>query len=182
VRTNPNPAPATPLTPPPDVPTILSLIRELAAYERASDSCHATEELLSKTLSFADSSPTSSTSSDSPSFTPGYAKALLLTSPEGDVCGLALYFYNYSTWTAVPGIYLEDLFVQPAFRKRGYGKRLIKELAKLVVGMGGSRLEWSCLKWNKPSLEFYESLGAVQKEAWTGLRVDGEALGRLAES
>jgi GNAT superfamily N-acetyltransferase len=82
----------------------------------------------------------------------------------------------------VPGIYLEDLFVQPAFRKRGYGKRLIKELAKLVVGMGGSRLEWSCLKWNKPSLEFYESLGAVQKEAWTGLRVDGEALGALAES
>lgn len=95
---------------------------------------------------------------------------------------MALYFNNYSTWTGVPGIYLEDLFVKPAYRKRGYGKALIKALAQEVVKIGGQRLEWSCLTWNTPSLDFYKSLGATQKDAWVGLRVDGEALTKLAES
>lgn len=95
---------------------------------------------------------------------------------------MGLYFYNYSTWTGVPGIYLEDLFVKPAYRKRGYGKALIKALANEVLKVNGQRLEWSCLSWNTPSLEFYKSLGATQKDEWIGLRVDGEALNKLAES
>lgn len=95
---------------------------------------------------------------------------------------MALYFYNFSTWTGVPGIYLEDLFVKPAYRKRGYGKALIKACAREVVRVGGKRLEWSCLDWNTPSLEFYESLGAKRKKEWVGLRVEGEGLTKLAES
>lgn len=93
---------------------------------------------------------------------------------------MALYFFNYSTWTGVPGIYLEDLFVRPKYRKRGYGKALIKACAKEVVKVGGKRLEWSCLDWNTPSLEFYESLGAKRKSQWVGLRAEGEALAKLA--
>ena len=95
---------------------------------------------------------------------------------------MGLYFYNYSTWTSVPGIYLEDLFVKPAYRKRGYGKALIRELAKEVVKVDGQRLEWSCLKWNEPSLQFYRSLGATVKEEWVVLRADGDALKKLAGS
>lgn len=95
---------------------------------------------------------------------------------------MGLYFYNYSTWTGVPGIYLEDLFVKPKFRKRGYGKTLIKALANEVLKVKGQRLEWSCLDWNTPSLEFYKSLGAKQKAEWVGLRVDGEDLTKLAQS
>ncbi|KAF2108892.1 GCN5-related N-acetyltransferas-like protein [Lophiotrema nucula] len=158
-----------------DVPTIYGLIHELADYEKSTDLVKATEDLLTKTLSHADPNNPSS-------FTPGYAKTFLITAPEGEVAGMALYFYNYSTWTAVPGIYLEDLFVKPKYRKRGYGKALIKKLAAEVVGLGGSRLEWSCLTWNTPSLEFYESLGAKRKDAWVGLRVEGDALTRLAGS
>jgi GNAT superfamily N-acetyltransferase len=158
----------------------MGLIRELAAYEKASDLVKATEELLSKTLSF--STPADQETPSTPSFTPGYAKTLLITSPEGEVAGMGLYFYNYSTWTGVPGIYLEDLFVKPAYRKRGYGKALIRELAKEVLKVDGQRLEWSCLTWNTPSLEFYKSLGATQKDAWVMLRADGDALRKLAES
>ncbi|KAF2196572.1 acetyltransferase [Delitschia confertaspora ATCC 74209] len=157
-----------------DVPAILSLIQELAAYEEASESCHATLETLTKTLSFPDSSsPTG--------FTPGFAKTYIITAPEGEVAGMALYFHNYSTWDAAPGIYLEDLFVKPPYRKRGYATALINKLCNEIVRMGGTRVEWSCLKWNKPSLEFYEKIGAKQKGEWVGLRVDGEALRRLAE-
>lgn len=95
---------------------------------------------------------------------------------------MALYFYNFSTWTGVPGIYLEDLFVKSTYRKRGYGKALIKALAQEVKKVNGQRLEWSCLDWNTPSLEFYESLGAVPKKDWVGLRLDGDALTKFAES
>ncbi|KAF2744382.1 GCN5-related N-acetyltransferas-like protein [Sporormia fimetaria CBS 119925] len=160
-----------------DVSTILALIHELAAYENATNSVEATEELLLNTLSFTDAS----TSGSDNKFTPGYARTLLLTAPEGDICGMALYFYNYSTWTGRPGIYLEDLFVKPKYRKRGYGKALIRALAKETLRVGGRRLEWSCLDWNTPSLEFYESLGATQKKEWVGLRVDGDELLKLAE-
>ncbi|KAH7128143.1 GCN5-related N-acetyltransferase-like protein [Dendryphion nanum] len=158
-----------------DVPTILNLIKELASYEKALDSVHATEEMLYKNLSFAIAD-----TAEYSSFTPGYAKTLLLTDPDGTVAGLALYFYNFSTWTGVPGIYLEDLFVKPEYRKRGYGKTLIRALAKEVIKVGGKRLEWSCLDWNTPSLEFYESLGATRKSQWVGLRVEGDALEKLA--
>ena len=89
---------------------------------------------------------------------------------------MALYFPNYSTWTAAPGIYLEDLFVRPQYRGKGYGKALLKRLAQEVVAMGGQRLDWSVLAWNKPSIEFYESIGAKKKEEWLGYRLEGEAL------
>lgn len=95
---------------------------------------------------------------------------------------MAMFFNNYSTWRGAPGVYLEDLFVQPEYRGRGYGKLLIRALARETVRIGGARLEWSCLKWNEPSLKFYRGLGAQEMTEWVGLRVDGEALERLAES
>lgn len=158
-----------------DVPAILGLIQELADYENSSHLNHATLESLTKTLSFPDSA-------SAQGFTPGFAKTYLVVAPDGVVAGMALYFYNYSTWEAAPGIYLEDLFIKPDYRKRGYATALIKRLAKEVVDMKGGRLEWSCLDWNTPSLKFYESLGAKQKSEWVGLRVDGEALEKLASS
>ncbi|KAF2502258.1 GCN5-related N-acetyltransferas-like protein [Lophium mytilinum] len=182
-----------------DVPTILALIHELAAYENETSSVLATEESLARTLSFAPSrvlrqSPTlpcphhthdckelHEDSAPRLQTFGGYANTLLLTAPEGEVAGMALYFHNYSTWRAAPGIYLEDLFVKPKYRKRGYGKALIRELAQEVVRIKGGRLEWSCLNWNKPSLEFYEALGAKRMVEWVGLRVDGDALTKLAE-
>ncbi|KKY24645.1 putative gcn5-related n-acetyltransferase [Diplodia seriata] len=160
-----------------DVRAILDLIKELAIYEDALDSVQATEDSLAATLSFDPSS------SDQPSSTvhSGYAKTLLVTAPEGEVAGMALFFNNYSTWRAKPGVYLEDLFVKPKYRQRGYGKLLIQELAREVQRIDGGRLEWSCLKWNEPSLKFYAGIGARQMEEWVGLRVDGEALVNLAE-
>lgn len=93
---------------------------------------------------------------------------------------MALYFYNYSTWRSRPGIYLEDLFVKTSHRNKGYGKRLLVELAKEVVAMGGARLEWSVLKWNEPSIRFYESIGAQAMNEWVGMRVDGLGLHKLS--
>ncbi|KAL8996205.1 MAG: hypothetical protein Q9169_004227 [Polycauliona sp. 2 TL-2023] len=156
-----------------DVPTILSLIQELAAYEKASSSVLATESSLLNTLSFP------SSSSKSP-VKPGFARTLLIhpapssngNDEEKECAGLALYFHNYSTWRAAPGIYLEDLFVRPKYRGRGYGKRLLGELALETKRVGGERLEWCVLKWNEPSLKFYESLGARRMEGWVGMRVD----------
>lgn len=159
-----------------DVPIILSLIKELADYEKAASSVEATEALLEKTLSHADPS-------DSSKFSAGFAKTLLLSDPDGSIVGMALYFYSYSTWTGVPGIYLEDLYVKPDYRKKGYGKALLKALAQEVLKVDGKRLEWSCLDWNEPSLQFYQSevIGAKRKDAWVGLRVEGESLNRLAQ-
>jgi GNAT superfamily N-acetyltransferase len=159
-----------------DVPTILGLIQELADYEKASSSVEATPDLLDRTLSHYDPSASS--------FSEGYAKTLLITDPDGTIAGMGLYFYNYSTWTGVPGIYLEDLFVKPAYRKKGYGKAILKALAQEVVKVGGKRLEWSCLTWNEPSLQFYQSevIGAKVKDAWVGLRVEGDGLAKLANS
>jgi GNAT superfamily N-acetyltransferase len=162
------------------------LIQELAAYEKESSSVEATLESLSSTIAFAPSpdivahKTTQSTGDSISSSRP--ARALLLFNPSGEAAGLALYFYNYSTWRARPGIYLEDLYVRESERGKGYGQRLLAELAKEVVGMGGGRLEWSVLKWNEPSIRFYEgaSVGATRMEGWVGMRVDGEALGRLA--
>ncbi|KAF2430050.1 acetyltransferase [Tothia fuscella] len=166
-----------------DVPEILSMIKELAGFENAADSVHATEESLLKTLSFAPSrqqDSTTATSASTPS-QPGYAKTFLLLTPQNEVAAMALYFHNYSTWRAAPGIYLEDLFVKPHFRTRGYATLLLRELAKEVQRIGGGRLEWSCLKWNENALRFYEGLGAVQMEEWVGLRVDGDNLVKLSK-
>ena len=159
------------------------MIHELAAYEKATSSVLATEQTLLNTLSFP-SNPSK-----------GYAKTILIFAPtdnasatthqpsSGDpnCAGMALYFTNYSTWRAAPGIYLEDLFVRPEYRGKGYGTLLLKELAKETKRIGGERLEWSVLKWNEPSIKFYESIGATRMEEWVGMRVDDEALVKMAE-
>lgn len=165
-----------------DVKEILAMIRELAEYEQELSSVEATEESLIRTLSLAPSGTTTHTN-------PGHAKCLILRLPASPsnasdkpeaVAGMALYFHNYSTWNGKQGIYLEDLFVRPQYRKRGYGKILIQALARENLLQDGGRLEWSCLDWNEPSLQFYRSLGAVEMKGWTKLRVDGEALKKLA--
>lgn len=171
-----------------DVPTILAMINELATYEHALHEVEATEATLTSTLSFPDNnhnnkddaSPTQSTSG----WTPGYAKTILLIPHNGEPAGMALYFHNYSTWRSAPGIYLEDLFVRPAYRGKGYGTALIRALARECTGLQCRRLEWSVLKWNEPSIRFYQgdSVGATRMEEWVGMRVDGDRLLKLAET
>jgi GNAT superfamily N-acetyltransferase len=159
---------------------ILSLIKELAHFENADDSVLATESSLSQTLSFAP--PSSRAEQHSPTQNSGYAKTFLIeAAPEGEVAGMALWFHNYSTWRAKPGIYLEDLYVRPKYRRRGYASLLLKELANEVLRIDGGRLEWACLKWNENALKFYRGLGANTMDEWVGLRVDGENLKKLAE-
>ena len=92
---------------------------------------------------------------------------------------MALYFNNYSTWRAAPGVYLEDLFVRPEYRGRGYGRLLLQELARETKRVGGERLEWSVLKWNEPSIKFYEGIGAKKMDEWVTMRVDLEGLDRM---
>lgn len=157
------------------------MIKELAIYEDSLDKVEATEDSLKHSLTFANGGRDHHNK--------GFAKTLILRlpvkpnhasdTPEA-VAGMALYFHNYSTWRSRPGVYLEDLYVRPQYRKRGYGKMLIQELAREVVKIDGARLEWSCLKNNEPSLKFYRSLGAVEMGDWTQLRVDGKALEYLA--
>lgn len=147
---------------PDDVPTIFSLIQGLAEYERLSHEVVGTEELLREHL-----------------FGERPYCEVLLAEAAGRAVGFALFFHNYSTFLTRPGIYLEDLFVLPEERGRGYGKALLTALGRLAVERGCGRLEWSVLNWNEPSIRFYKSLGAVPKDEWTINRVSGEALGRL---
>ncbi|KAK3399594.1 acyl-CoA N-acyltransferase [Sordaria brevicollis] len=176
-----------------DVPAILSLIRELADYEKALSSVLATESSLAATIAFAPSSspavispdPTTNLPITEPTSPSKPARCFVLESPStGEVVGMALYFYNYSTWRARPGIFLEDLYVKQSERKKGYGRRLLVQLAKEVEAMEGGRLEWNVLKWNEPSIRFYESeaVGAEMMREWVGMRVDGEGLTKLAHS
>ena len=147
-----------------DTPLILQLVRELAEYEKLAHEVVATEELLRENLFGARRG----------------AEALLAY--EGEACvGLALFFHNFSTFLGRPGLYLEDLFVRPAFRGKGYGKALMVHLARIALERGCGRFEWWVLDWNKPSIDFYRSLGAVGMEEWTVQRVSGEALTALAE-
>lgn len=162
------------------MPTILQLIQELADYEKESAAVLATIETLTSTIAFGPPSP-STTSAETQISASRPARCLLLFNPSGSAAGMALYFYNYSTWRARPGIYLEDLYVREQERGNGYGQRLLGELAKEVVRMDGGRLEWSVLKWNEPSIRFYERVGARKMEEWMTMRVDGEGLGKLAE-
>ena len=149
------------------------MIKELAHFEESDDHVKATEESLGSTILFADED--SSTTSK-----PGYLpRTLILTSPEGHIAGMALYFHNYSTWRSAPGIYLEDLFVRPEYRRKGYATLLIRELARMVKKIGGARLEWACLRWNENALATYRALGAKEQSEWVGLRVDGEELEKL---
>ncbi|KAI0846722.1 N-acetyltransferase [Daldinia vernicosa] len=165
-----------------DVPIILQQIRELADYEHELDSVEATEDTLLSTIAFApDNVESTSTAPNTESTSPSRpARCLLLFNEENKPAGMALYFYNYSTWRSKAGIYLEDLFVRPTDRKKGYGKKLLVELAKEVVATNGGRLEWSVLKWNEPSIQFYESIGAKKMDDWVGMRVDREGLTKLA--
>lgn len=148
---------------PTDVHIILSFIKELAEYEKMSDQVVATEELLREWIFEKN-------------------KAEVLLAMEGDTAvGIALYFYNFSTFLGRAGIYLEDLFVKEAYRGKGYGKALLKELAGIAVEQGCGRLEWSCLDWNQPSIDFYLSIGAVPMDDWTQYRVTGDTLKELAK-
>lgn len=146
-----------------DVPVILRFIQGLADYEKLSHACVATDAELTATL-FGERP---------------YAEVLLAFWNE-EPAGFALFFHNYSTFLAKPGIYLEDLFVDPAFRGKGMGKALLIALARLAVERGCGRLEWSVLDWNEPAIQFYKSLGAVAMDEWTGYRVTGEALTALS--
>ncbi|KAI1824042.1 acetyltransferase [Xylaria intraflava] len=165
-----------------DLPAILQMIRELADYEHELDAVEATETSLAATIALApDDVESTSTAPNTEATAPTRpARCLMLFNEKGEAAGMALYFYNYSTWRAKAGIYLEDLFVRSSERKKGYGKRLLVELAKEVVAMDGGRLDWSVLKWNEPSIKFYESIGATAMSEWVGMRVDREALTKLA--
>jgi GNAT superfamily N-acetyltransferase len=148
---------------PDDTAVILELVRELAVYEKLADQVSATEESLRKNL-FS-----------------GRNVAEVVLAYEGESCaGFALFFHNFSTFLGKPGLYLEDLFIRPAYRGRGYGKALMAFLAQLAVERGCGRFEWSVLDWNTPSLDFYRSLGAIAMSDWTVQRLTGSALRALA--
>jgi GNAT superfamily N-acetyltransferase len=151
---------------PEDVPTIHQLIRDLALYERALELARATPEQLVESF-FCDA--------------PNVFCDLVETD-EREVAGFAVWFLNYSTWTGTHGIFLEDLFVKPEFRGRGYGTALLVHLAQECVAKGYHRLKWSVLDWNQPSIDFYNSLGAESLDEWTEFRLSGEALMKLAGS
>jgi GNAT superfamily N-acetyltransferase len=145
-----------------DVPVIPRCIRGLAEYERLVHECVATEELLRESL-----------------FGASPAAQVVLAMVGEEPAGFALWFRNYSTFLARPGIYLEDLFVFPAFRGRGIGRRLLEHLARIAVSRDYGRLEWAVLDWNADAIRFYESLGAVPMSDWTTYRVTGAALATL---
>ncbi|HEY0947812.1 MAG TPA: GNAT family N-acetyltransferase [Opitutaceae bacterium] len=154
--------PATPA----DISLILEFIRELADYEKLTHEVEATEERLRAQLFPADQGR------------PG--AECVLAFADHTPAGFALFFSNFSTFLAKPGLYLEDLFVRPAFRGRGLGKALVLHLARLAHARGCGRFEWSVLDWNQPAINFYESLGARRLHDWTICRVTGEALAQLA--
>lgn len=160
------------------------MIQELADYEHESDAVKATVQTLEDTIAFAPSDSPDVDASAIPNTEPispsRPARCILVISPEGVTVGMALYFYNYSTWRSRAGIYLEDLYVRQSERNKGYGKVLLSALAKQVVAMEGGRLDWSVLKWNEPSIKFYELIGAKAQSEWVGMRVDGDGLNNLA--
>ncbi|MEY2881004.1 MAG: hypothetical protein RLZZ15_3384 [Verrucomicrobiota bacterium] len=148
-----------------DVPHLLELIRGLADYEKLATEVTATEAQLRATLFPPEGPP---------------AAYCVLAMADGAAAGFALYFFNYSTFLAKPGLYLEDLFVRPAWRGRGLGKALLLHLAQLANARGCGRMEWSVLDWNAPAIAFYEKLGARRMTEWQICRLTGEALARYA--
>lgn len=148
-----------------DVPQILSFIHHLADYEKLSHEVVATEQQLLETL-FGEKP---------------YAEVLIAETDQQQAAGFALFFYNYSTFLAQAGIYLEDLYVLSEFRGSGIGKALLKELAAIAVERKCGRLEWAVLDWNTPAIKFYQSQGAILMDGWTTNRVTGDTLNRLAE-
>ena len=146
-----------------DCALILDFIRRLADYENMTDQVVATEELLKEWI-----------------FEKKKAEVLFVCEGGKEV-GFALFFHNFSTFLGLAGIYLEDLFVLPEYRKKGYGKALLKKLSKIAVERGCGRLEWACLDWNKPSIDFYLSLGAVPLDDWKTYRLTGDTLKAMAK-
>lgn len=146
-----------------DAGLILQFIRGLAAYEKMLDEVIATEDLLKEWI-----------------FKKKKAEVIFVLDAEKEV-GFALFFHNFSTFLGRAGIYLEDLFVLPEYRGRGYGKALLKQLARIAVDRGCGRLEWWCLDWNKPSIDFYRSLGAEPMSDWTTYRITGQTLLDMAK-
>lgn len=146
-----------------DCALILQFIRDLAEYEKMSDQVVATEALLREWI-----------------FEKKKAE-VLFACEDGHEVGFALFFHNFSTFLGRAGIYLEDLFVLPEHRGKGYGKAILQQLAKITVERGCGRLEWACLDWNRPSIDFYLSLGAVPMDDWTTYRLTGATLQKLAE-
>ena len=146
-----------------DAADILRLIRELAIYEREPDVVTNTEELVRRWL-FADDAVASA----------------LVAELDGKVVGVAVWYHNYSTWTGVPGLHLEDLFVEPEHRGHGFGKAFLVALARMALDLGCQRFEWVVLDWNSPAIEFYDALGGRPMQEWTTYRVDGDRLAALA--
>jgi GNAT superfamily N-acetyltransferase len=146
-----------------DVPVILSLIQDLATYERAPDAVVATEEGLRKVL-----------------FGPKPSAEVLLALEDGEPIGFAVYFRNFSTWLGRPGLYLEDLFVRPEKRGKGYGRALLERLAQIAKERGCGRMEWAVLDWNDPAIQFYRKLGAAPMDEWTVFRLTEEGIAKLA--
>jgi len=146
-----------------DVSLILALIRGLAEYERAPEAVIATEKDLLRD-----------------GFGPNPFYFCLIAEHDGKPAGFAFYFFDYSTWIGRPGIYLEDLFVYPELRGLGIGKALLKQVAAIAVEKGCARLKWSVLDWNTPAIDFYKSMGGELMDEWTNVRIQGEALERLA--
>lgn len=146
-----------------DVPLILQFIKELADYEKMLDEVVADEDTLETWI-----------------FDKQKAEVIFALE-DGNEIGFALFFHNFSTFLGRSGIYLEDLYIKPAFRGKGYGKAILKKLASIAVERGCGRLEWWCLDWNKPSIDFYLSLGAEPMSDWTVYRIAGDTLVQMAE-
>ena len=148
-----------------DVPIILQLIRDLATYERAPNEVTATEEQLVDVL-----------------FGKRPAAEVLLAFEKDKPVGFAVFFHNFSTWLGRPGLYLEDLFVKPEKRGKGYGRALLVDLAKIARDRGCGRMEWAVLNWNEPAIKFYRTLGAMPLDEWTVYRLTRDGIARLAET
>lgn len=146
-----------------DLPALIDLVHALALYEKAPHEVEMTEPMLDEAL-----------------FGAAPLARAVIAEADGEAIGFALYFTSFSTWTGKAGLYLEDLFVKPVARGRGIGRALLRHLAREAVRLGCPRLEWSVLDWNRPAIEFYQSLGAVPLDEWTRYRLKGEALAALA--
>ena len=148
-----------------DVPLILEFIRDLAVYEKLLEQFEATEKRIWEGV-----------------FGPRAKASVLLAYVDGLPAGFAVYYYSYSTFAGLPGLYLEDLFIKPEMRGQGVGRALLRELAKLAKEQNCWRIEWAVLHWNENAIRFYKNLGAVPMEEWSVYRLSGESLDRLAES